>query len=134
MQSFVLEVNEESRWSNIREEYFVWLACVFISDPTHLIKKFRNNLAPSSSSEGFPCPLEVGGQSAVGQHIRDVYHGEGKRCVALTTLTSQHINRTSLSKMKARLALDVFKECVEDKMKNSDEKGTVAVKPHLHHA
>ena len=102
-----------------------------ISDPTHIVKKFRNNLSKSGQGASFTRHLQVEGYSIVWKQIREVNERGSQRQVGLTRITKEHVNLSSYSKMRAGLAFDVFQQCVIDEMQTSDPAGTVGVRKYL---
>ena len=88
----------------------------FISDPTYLIKKLRNNLSMSGYHSSCTRTLRLNGQPVLWRHIREVYDRDKSRPLHFTPLREEHVSLTSLSRMRSRLAYDIFNERVQDEM------------------
>jgi hypothetical protein len=79
----------------------------FISDPPHLVKTVRNNLASSAEASKTRI-LWKDGQQLLWRHIADMYYDDAGRNLARTKLTLQHVHLTPHSLMNVRLAAQVL--------------------------
>jgi hypothetical protein len=87
----------------------------FISDPTHVFKKLRNNLSKSHIDEKNTREIMLNGKKISWKHIKGVYEHTCKHATAKATkLTKRHIWFTSWSKMCVDLAEHVLSKEVED--------------------
>jgi hypothetical protein len=87
----------------------------FISDPTHVFKKLRNNLAKSYSEENNSRKIMFDGKEISWKHVKGVYENSIKHATARATkLTKRHIWLTSWSKMRVDLAEQTLSKEVED--------------------
>ena len=102
-----------------------------ISDPTHLIKKMRNNFSKSGFHSSCTRTLFLNGQPILWRHVRDVYDRDKCRPLHFTPLRADHVNLTSLSQMRSRLAYDIFNERVEDEMETCARSETKATREFL---
>ena len=106
----------------------------FLSDPTHLVKKLRNNLMKSGYSDTSKRLLKPGQDVALWRHIRDAYDRDKVRPLHFTPLREEHVNLTSLSLMRSRLAYDVFSERVEMELQDEQASGTLGTQQYLKRA
>jgi len=80
----------------------------FISDPPHLLKTIRNNLASSGSGSNTKL-LWNNGHHLLWRHIADLYYQDQRNGLArLPRLSRDHISLTSHSIMKVKLAAQVL--------------------------
>ena len=88
----------------------------FFSDPSHLFRTARNNLA----SSGFQKSTLLGSQKdIIWRHIVDIYKADRISLVRkLPKLSNEHINLNSYSKMRENLAAQVMSETVAKVMSN----------------
>jgi hypothetical protein len=97
----------------------------FISDPTHVFKKLRNNLSKSHTGEGRDQNVReiiIDGKEVSWRHIQGVYDYTCKNISAkITRLTKRHIWLTSWSKMRVDLAEQTLCKDVENAMEIIDE-------------
>ena len=100
----------------------------YISDPTHLIKKMRNNLSKSGYSPSSTRVLTLNGQSMLWSQIRAVYDRDKCRPLHYTPLREEHVQLNSFSRMRSRLAFDIFNKRVEEEMKSCQEDETKAIR------
>jgi hypothetical protein len=90
------------------EEWF------FISDPTHVFKKLRNNLSRSHTGEKNSREIMFNGKEISWKHIKGVYDHTSQHATAKATkLTKRHIWLTSWSKMRVDLAEHTLSKEVE---------------------
>ena len=88
----------------------------FFSDPPHLIKTARNNLANSGSGSNTR-RLWNNGKHLLWKHIVDLYEADRKNMVrTMPKLTNEHVYLTSYSKMRVNLATQVLSETVSNIM------------------
>ena len=98
------------------EEWF------FISDPTHVFKKLRNNLSKSHTGERNTREIMFNGKEISWKHIKGVYKHTSQHATARATkLTKRHIWLTSWSKMRVDLAEHTLSKEVEDALASIDE-------------
>jgi len=91
------------------EEWF------FISDPTHVFKKLRNNLSKSHINEKNGREIMFNNKEISWKHIKGVYEYTNKHATAKATkLTKRHIWLTSWSKMRVDLVEHTLSKEVED--------------------
>jgi hypothetical protein len=91
----------------------------FISDPTHVFKKLRNNLSKSHTGEKNSREIMLNGKEISWRHIKGVYEHTNKHATAKATkLTKRHIWLTSWSKMRVDLAEHTLSKEVEDALAN----------------
>ena len=100
----------------------------FMSDPTHLIKKLRNNLLKSGRHPACKRLLKFKGELLLWKHMRDVYDRDTRRQLRYTPLRKDHLELTSLSLMRSKLAFDVFNQTVEDDIKKYSPDGTTSIR------
>ena len=97
----------------------------FISDPTHVFKKLRNNLSKSHIGEGKGRNIReimIDGKEVSWRHIQGVYDYTCKNSTAkITRLTKRHVWLTSWSKMRVDLAEQTLSRDVENAMEMIDE-------------
>ncbi|UZO08709.1 uncharacterized protein OCT59_028962 [Rhizophagus irregularis] len=98
----------------------------FISDPTHVFKKLRNNLSKSHIGEGQGQKnireIMIDGKEVSWRHVQGVYDYTAKNSTAkITKLTKRHVWLTSWSKMRVDLAEHTLSKDVENAMKVIDE-------------
>jgi len=87
----------------------------FISDPTHVFKKLRNNLSKSHTGEKNAREIMFNKKEISWRHIRGVYDHTCQHATAKATkLTKRHIWLTSWSKMRVDLAEHTLSKEVED--------------------
>jgi len=79
----------------------------FISDPPHLVKTVRNNLASSGSGKNTKL-LWNEGSYILWQHIVDLYHADLQNGLRRTKLTRDHVYLTPHSVMRVKLAAQVL--------------------------
>src|SRR2546429_6277535 len=97
----------------------------FISDPTHVFKKLRNNLSKSHIGEGQGQKnireIMIDGKEVSWRHIQGVYDYTTKNSTAkITKLTRHHVWLTSWSKMCVDLTKHTLSKDVENAMKVID--------------
>lgn len=89
----------------------------FISDPTHVFKKLRNNLSKSHTGEKNSREMMYNGNEISWKHIKGVYEHTSQHATAKATkLTKRHIWLTSWSKMHVDLAEHTLSKEVEDSL------------------
>uniref|UniRef100_U9TUF1 Uncharacterized protein n=1 Tax=Rhizophagus irregularis (strain DAOM 181602 / DAOM 197198 / MUCL 43194) TaxID=747089 RepID=U9TUF1_RHIID len=97
----------------------------FISDPTHVFKKLRNNLSKSHIGESRNQSIReimIDGNEVSWRHIQGVYEYTCKNVTAkITRLTKRHVWLTSWSKMRVDLAEQTLSRDVESAMEMIDE-------------
>ena len=90
----------------------------FISDPTHVFKKLRNNLSKSHVGEGKGRNIReimIDGKEVSWRHIQGVYDYSCRNLTAkITRLTKRHVYLTSWSKMRVDLANQTLSKEVEE--------------------
>ena len=103
----------------------------FISDPTHVFKKLRNNLSKSHVGEGKGRNIReimIDGKEVSWRHIQGVYDYSCQNLTAkITRLTKRHIWLTSWSKMRVDLAEQTLSKDVEQAMEMIDELNEISV-------
>lgn len=88
----------------------------FFSDPPHLIKTARNNLANSGSGSNTR-KLWNNGKALLWKHIMDLYETDRKNMIRMMPkLSNEHVYLTSYSKMRVNLAAQVLSETVSKVM------------------
>lgn len=88
----------------------------FFSDPPHLVKTARNNLANSGSGSNTR-RLWNNGKCLLWKHIVDLYEADRVNMVrTMPKLTNEHVYLTSYSKMRVNLATQVLSETVSKVM------------------
>jgi|GEM_PF-6002725 len=101
------------------EEWF------FISDPTHVFKKLRNNLSKShvaGNNRKNSREITFNGKEISWKHIQGVYEHTCRHATAKATkLTKRHIWLTSWSKMRVDLAEHTLSKEVEDALASIEE-------------
>jgi hypothetical protein len=98
------------------EEWF------FISDPTHVFKKLRNNLSKSHTGEKNAREITFNKKEISWRHIKGVYEYTNKHATAKATkLTKRHIWLTSWSKMRVDLAEHTLSKEVENALASIKE-------------
>ena len=92
----------------------------FMSDPTHVFKKLRNNLLKSYIGHKDGCrKIMYDGKPIIWNYIEDVYqHTTKNQTARITHLTKRHIFLTSWSKMRVDLAEQTLSLDVINAMKN----------------
>ena len=105
----------------------------FFSDPPHLFKKLRNQLFNSGSEGRHTRKMEIAGQEVVWTHIENALNRDQQAPLRVTPLTREHVNLDSLTKMKNKLAYDVFHESVERHMATHDNDTTRGTQEYLRH-
>ena len=94
---------------------------IFLSDPSHLIKKLRNNVYNRGHKENNPrytrC-LSLESKDIIWDHIYSVYLRDKQRHLFSTDLRSSHVHLDSLSKMRVKLAVQVLNSKVREDMEN----------------
>ena len=94
----------------------------FISDPTHVFKKLRNNLSKSHIGERNSREIMFNKKEISWKHIKGVYENTKQHATAKATkLTKRHIWLTSWSKMRVDLAEDTLSKEVEDALASIEE-------------
>ncbi|GES83516.1 hypothetical protein GLOIN_2v1773883 [Rhizophagus clarus] len=97
----------------------------FISDPTHVFKKLRNNLSKSHTGEGQGRNVReimIDRKEVSWRHIQGVYEYTARNSTAkITRLTKRHVWLTSWSKMRVDLAEHTLSKDVENAMNLIDE-------------
>ncbi|CAB4436723.1 unnamed protein product [Rhizophagus irregularis] len=97
----------------------------FISDPTHVFKKLRNNLSKSHIGEGKGRNIReimIDGKEVSWRHVQGVYDYSCRNKTAkISRLTKRHIWLTSWSKMRVDLAEQTLSKDVENAMEMIDE-------------
>ncbi|RHZ60077.1 hypothetical protein Glove_359g27 [Diversispora epigaea] len=94
----------------------------FISDPTHVFKKLRNNLSKSCTGEKNCREITIGNKEINWKHIKGVYEHTNQHATAKATkLTKRYIWLTSWSKMRVDLAEQTLSKEVEDALESIDE-------------
>ncbi|GBB84074.1 hypothetical protein RclHR1_10700002 [Rhizophagus clarus] len=94
----------------------------FISDPTHVFKKLRNNLSKSHIGEKNAREIIFNKKEISWKHIKGVYEHTNKHATAKATkLTKRHIWLTSWSKMRVDLAEHTLSKEVEDALRSIKE-------------
>ena len=84
-----------------------------MSDPTHLMKKLRNNLFNSGfNHKRFTRKMMNNQNYILWDHLNDVYKREQSRNLYVTDLRSSHINLDNLSKMRVKLAVQTLSQKV----------------------
>lgn len=87
----------------------------FISDPTHVFKKLRNNLSKSHTGEKNTREIMFNKKEISWKHIKGVYEYTNQHATAKATkLTKRHIWLTSWSRMRVDLAEHTLSKEVED--------------------
>ncbi|GBC31431.2 hypothetical protein GLOIN_2v1799663 [Rhizophagus irregularis DAOM 181602=DAOM 197198] len=87
----------------------------FISDPTHVFKKLRNNLSKSHTGEKNAREIMYNRKEISWKHIRGIYEHTNKHAMAKATkLTKRHIWLTSWSKMRVDLVEHTLSKEVEN--------------------
>jgi hypothetical protein len=98
------------------EEWF------FISDPTHVFKKLRNNLSKSHTGEKNNREIMYNGKEISWKHIKGVYEHTNQHATAKATkLTKRHIWLTSWSKMRVDLVEHTLSKEVENALASIKE-------------
>jgi hypothetical protein len=98
------------------EEWF------FISDPTHVFKKLRNNLSKSHTGEKNAREIMYNGKEISWKHIKGVYEHTNQHATAKATkLTKRHIWLTSWSKMRVDLVEHTLSKEVENALASIKE-------------
>jgi hypothetical protein len=98
------------------EEWF------FISDPTHVFKKLRNNLSKSHIDERNGREIMYSRKEISWKHVRGVYdHTNQHATVKATKLTKRHIWLSSWSKMHVDLAEHTLSKEVENALASIKE-------------
>ena len=88
----------------------------FMSDPPHLLKTARNNLASSGSGSNTR-RLWNNGKDLLWKHIIDLYETDRKNMPrTMPKLTNEHVYLTSYSKMRVNLATQILSETVSKVM------------------
>ena len=88
----------------------------FMSDPPHLLKTARNNLANSGSGSNTR-RLWNNGKELLWKHIIDLYETDRKNMPrTMPKLTNEHVYLTSYSKMRVNLATQILSETVSKVM------------------
>lgn len=103
----------------------------FISDPTHIVKKLRNNLHKSGTGEQSKRYFIYKNEPMVWEQIKAVFTRDSNRPLRFTPLRQEHIYLTPFTKMRSRLAFDVFHERVETEMESAEPQATVAIRQFL---
>ncbi|RHZ88001.1 hypothetical protein Glove_26g233 [Diversispora epigaea] len=94
----------------------------FISDPTHVFKKLRNNLTKSHTGEKNTREIMFEEKEISWKHIKGVYDHTNKHATAKATkLTKRYIWLTSWSKMRVDLAEHTLLKEVEDALASIEE-------------
>ncbi|CAJ0751439.1 9385_t:CDS:2 [Entrophospora sp. SA101] len=97
----------------------------FISDPTHVFKKLRNNLSKSHTGQGSEKNVReimFDGKEVSWKHIKGVYDYTSCHATAKATrLTKCHIWLTSWSKMRVDLAEQTLSKDVENALEAIEE-------------
>ncbi|CAH1761767.1 4196_t:CDS:10, partial [Entrophospora sp. SA101] len=97
----------------------------FISDPTHVFKKLRNNLSKSHTGQGSEKNVHeimFDGKEVSWKHIKGVYDYTSCHATAKATrLTKRHIWLTSWSKMRVDLAEQTLSKDVENALEAIEE-------------
>jgi Agenet domain len=98
------------------EEWF------FISDPTHVFKKLRNNLSKSHIGEKNSREIMYNGKEISWKHIKGVYeHTQRHATAKATKLTKRHIWLTSWSKIRVDLVEHTLSKEVECALASIEE-------------
>eukprot|EP00117_Sycon_ciliatum_P043741 scpid54974/ scgid5965/ Transposable element P transposase len=113
-----------------RNPFGDWPLFMF-SDPTHLVKKLRNNLSRSGHGRGYSRTLRIGAQCLTWSQVEDVVYRERSRLLRFTPLRKEHVNLDSFTRMRSRLAYDIFNARVEMEMMDSVPTTTVAMRQYL---
>eukprot|EP00117_Sycon_ciliatum_P042347 scpid15668/ scgid30822/ len=100
----------------------------FLSDPTHLIKKMRNNFSKSGYESWCTRLLTINNKPILWSHIKQVLKRDQGRMVQCTPLREQHVQLTSFSRMSSRLAYDVFNKRVEEDMQDNQQQDTISTR------
>ena len=103
----------------------------FISDPPHLLKKLRNQLFNSGDGERHTRRMMQQGAPLVWQHIEAVREENQNGPLRTTPLTKEHTELDSMSKMKNKLAYDIFSPTVYTHMEKHNREATVATRAYL---
>ena len=85
----------------------------FISDPPHIFKKLRNQMFNSGQAAHHTRCMTYGGEEIVWAQVENVFVRDQAAPLCTAPLTREHIFLDSLSKMKTKLAYDVFDKSVE---------------------
>ena len=101
------------------------------SDPTHIVKKLRNSLAHSGFGRTYSRLLKIDGKYATWDQVKNVFTRDARRTLWCTPLREEHIALNNLTKMRSRLAYDVFDSRVEQEMLRHDADDTVSVRAYL---
>jgi hypothetical protein len=103
----------------------------FISDPTHVFKKLRNNLSKSHVRENRNQNIReimIDGKEVSWHHIQGVYEYTCKnQSIKITQLTKRHIWLTSWSKMRVDLAEQTLCVDVENALEIIDELKEISI-------
>ena len=103
----------------------------YISDPTHLVKKMRNNLSRSGCHPSCSRVLTLNGQPILRSQVRAVYDRDKCRPLHYTPLREEHVHLNSFSCMRSRLAFDVFNARVEEEMRSCQQDQTKSIREFL---
>ena len=103
----------------------------FISDPPHLLKKLRNKLFNSGDEERHTRLMVHNDGPLLWNHIEAVRKADQQGPLRTTPLTKEHTNLDSLSKMKNRLAYDIFAQAVQTHMQEHSHAATTATRVYL---
>lgn len=96
-----------------------------------MIKKLRNQLANSGNSDKHTRYMMLEGQPLLWQHVETVREADQSGPLRTTPLTLEHTNLDSVTKMKNKLAFDVFDPSVEIHMLRHNAVNTIATRQYL---
>jgi hypothetical protein len=100
----------------------------FISDPTHVFKKLRNNLSKSHTGEKNTRKITFNKKEISWRYIKGVYDHTNQHAIAKATkLTKRYIWLTSWSKMRVDLAEHTLSKEVEDALVSIKELKDISI-------
>ena len=120
-------MNNVSEFVSHTNNPFSVLPVFFISDPPHIMKKFRNNLYYSGRKEISPRYtryLLLNSKLVLWGHIYIVHQRDKDRHIYATDLRDAHVQLDSVSKMRVKLAVQTLNSKVRKDMERHDPAAT----------
>ena len=121
MNQAFMAINGSNELKSVGYNRFARRSIFYLSDPSHLIKKLRNNILSSGFGDKFTRTLCKGGNYILWAHIRSAYERDRQRYNYFTKLRKSHMETDSLSKMRVKLAVETLSPIVAAEMENSHE-------------
>ena len=103
----------------------------FLSDPPHLLKKLRNQLFNSGDDQRHTRYMIARGKPLLWEHVEAVREADQASPLKTTPLTREHTDLDSVSKMKMKLAMDVFDTSIRTHMERHNVDATVETRQYL---